>query len=193
MSETPTIDTLLRGVAIAIPVAVLASLLILLVRRRLKTRQRDSASGSPLQALSQAAPAAPPREATPREITKEAEAIRHRIESALAVGGNTTALAPLYLDLASCHAKLGNEEARLATLRSAAAYGMQHGPLAAHATARLELAEAAFRSGDLTSACEQWQLARTAYLEDGQLELHARIEERMRANGCPTDWVLTGF
>jgi len=57
----------------------------------------------------------------------------------------------------------------------------------------LELAEAAYLAGDLTTACEQWQLARTAYLEDGQMERHASIEKRMRANGCPTDWVLTDF
>jgi len=25
------------------------------------------------------------------------------------------------------------------------------------------------------------------------MERHASIEKRMRANGCPTDWVLTDF
>ena len=49
------------------------------------------------------------------------------------------------------------------------------------------------RNGDLTSACEQWQIARTAYLESGDTDQHARIEKRMRDNGCPTDWVLTDF
>jgi hypothetical protein len=36
-------------------------------------------------------------------------------------------------------------------------------------------------------------MARMAFLKDGQSERHASIEKRMRDNGCPTDWVLTGF
>ena len=104
-----------------------------------------------------------------------------------------TALAPLYLELARLHRAAGNETASLAALRSAAGLSAQHGPRAAHAEARLELAEAAFKSGDLTGACEQWQMARTALHEDGQKDAHARVEKRMRDNGCPTDWVLTDF
>jgi hypothetical protein len=57
----------------------------------------------------------------------------------------------------------------------------------------MQLAEAAYISGDLTSACEHWHLARGAYLASGQIEEHARVEKRMRDNGCPTDWVLTDF
>ena len=78
-------------------------------------------------------------------------------------------------------------------LRAAAGCGALHGPRSAHAEARLQLGEAAYATGDLASACEQWQLARTAFLADGQKEQHARVEKRMRDNGCPTDWVLTDF
>jgi hypothetical protein len=81
----------------------------------------------------------------------------------------------------------------MTALRSAAGYASLHGPLGCHAAARLQLAEAAYSAGDLTSACEQWQMARGAFLEDGQMDEHARIDRRMRDNGCPTDWVLTDF
>jgi hypothetical protein len=81
----------------------------------------------------------------------------------------------------------------MSALRSAAGYGSLHGPPSAHGAARLALGEAAHLAGDLTSACEQWQMARTAFLEGGDTEQHDRIEKRMRENGCPTDWVLTDF
>ena len=136
--------------------------------------------------------ATPADETPPRDFAKDARDIATRIEVAQAAG-NMQPLAGLYLELAFCHAELGDEASRMTALRSAAAYGSKHGPHASHAAARFELAEAAYRLGDLTTACEQWQLARTAYLEDGQMERHASIEKRMRANGCPTDWVLTDF
>ena len=120
------------------------------------------------------------------------ESVMGRIKSLMA-GGDRSGLAPLYLELASTHAQAGNEPARMTALRSAAGYGAQHGPKVAHAEARLALAEVAYAAGDLTSACEQWQLARTAFQEGGDAERYDAIDKRMRANGCPTDWVLTDF
>lgn len=115
-----------------------------------------------------------------------------RIEAALSQRA-LPELAPLYLDLARRQAAEGNLSARMASLRSAAGYGALHGPKATHAEVRLELAEAAYAGGDLTSACEQWQIARTAFQEAGLADAHARVERRMSENGCPTDWVLTDF
>ena len=49
------------------------------------------------------------------------------------------------------------------------------------------------KSGDLTTACEHWQIARGLYVElkkEGELE---QVEARMHDNGCPTDWVLNDF
>ena len=122
----------------------------------------------------------------------EREALQAQIDQVMKVQPNNT-LAPLFLEMARHHKAAGDEAAYLAALRSAAGLGAQHGPRAAHAEARLQLAEAAHKAGDLTGACEQWQMARDALYDDGQKEAHARVEQRMRDNGCPTDWVLTDF
>jgi tetratricopeptide (TPR) repeat protein len=193
VDDPMTINALVRDAALALPLAVLALLLILLVRRiRAKAAARRRDRVARVLDPSAAEVAAPSDETPPRDFAKDARDIATRIEAALAAG-NMKPLAGLYLELALCHAKLGDEASRMSALRSAAAHGAQHGPHASHAAARFELAEAAYRLDDLTTACEQWQLARTAYLEDGQMERHASIEKRMRANGCPTDWVLTDF
>lgn len=118
--------------------------------------------------------------------------LQSQINDVMRVQPNKT-LAPLFLEMARHHKAVGDEQAYLAALRSAAGLGAQHGPRAAHAEARLQLAEAAFDAGDLTGACEQWQMARDALRDDGQKDAHARVEQRMRDNGCPTDWVLTDF
>ena len=62
-----------------------------------------------------------------------------------------------------------------------------------HALSRLELADAALNAGDPITACEHWQMARMAFLDAGMKADGDRIDHRMRANGCPTDWVLTDF
>ena len=87
----------------------------------------------------------------------------------------------------------GEETAALNALRSAAGEAARHGPARVHAEARIELAEAAVRAGDPTSACEHWQMARMAFLEAGEKADGEKVDLRMRANGCPTDWVLTDF
>ncbi len=62
-----------------------------------------------------------------------------------------------------------------------------------HARARLELGDIAEAQGDLTTACEHWQLARSLF-EDERRTCDAGVcETRMARNGCPTDWVLTDF
>lgn len=104
-----------------------------------------------------------------------------------------SSLAPLHLALARAHMAAGRDAEALVALRSAAGLAALHGPRPVHAEARIELADAAYRTGDLISACEHWQLARTAYQDEGQADNAIRIEKRMRENGCPTDWVLTDF
>jgi hypothetical protein len=195
VGDQVTFETLVSVAVFAIPVVVFITLLILLWRRR----QRR---GGPLREAAQRLPSAGRQdmaggEATPSAgtgtiVVPDVRVTLRRIEVALA-NGDMAGLALLYLDLARGHERLGNEDARMAALRSAAGYGALHGPRAAHAEARLALAEAAYLAGDLTSACEQWQMARTAYLEAGLKDGYARVEKRMRDNGCPTDWVLTDF
>jgi hypothetical protein len=177
------IEMLLKNVIYAIPLALIATLLFLLLRRQAAKR--------PTQPFAQ--PEGPVVRAYLSELTADnVEVISKRIEAATAAN-DKTALAGLYLALARGYEKLGDDEARMSALRSAAGCGALHGPHALHAEARMQLAEAAYTAGDLTTACEQWHLARGAFLESGQMQEHARVEKRMRENGCPTDWVLTDF
>lgn len=145
----------------------------------------------PVAPVADPAPALPARD-EPTSPADQIAALQSQIDGVMKVQPNNT-LAPLFLEMARHHKAVGDEASYLAALRSAAGLAAQHGPRAAHAEARLQLAEAAFDAGDLTGACEQWQIARDALHDDGQKEAHARVEQRMRDNGCPTDWVLTDF
>ena len=62
-----------------------------------------------------------------------------------------------------------------------------------HARARVALGDLADADGDLTTACEHWQIARALFVELKQHSDHEAVEARMLRNGCPTDWVLTDF
>ncbi len=194
MGDQAPFEPLLSAAAFAIPVAVLLTLFALLLHRRLKRSSAKSSQASQLVS-GIAAPLSPVREDTAAELPpklEDVETLNKKIELALA-RGEKTSLSRLYCDLAAGHERLGNVEARMSALRSAAGYGALHGPGAAHAAARLALAEAAQRAGDLTTACEQWQMAKAAYQQAGDTDQQERVEKRMRDNGCPTDWVLTDF
>ena len=58
---------------------------------------------------------------------------------------------------------------------------------------RYYLAKINLGMGDLTLACEHWQIARELYEEVGNSEKTKEIEQQMRDNGCPTEWVLNAF
>lgn len=198
MGVPATYQTLLELIVLAIPAAVILTLIFLWRSSRRNRRGAVPASpgpaGEPVHAILQPSPdtTAPPVAQPPQKPLETPEAIAAKIDSAVA-RGEKTALAGLYLDLASAYARAGDQNAHMDALRSAAGNGALHGPHAAHAAARLALGEAAHEAGDLIGACEQWQLARTASLEGGDAAQHAMIEKRMRDNGCPTDWVLTDF
>lgn len=199
MEDKATFGSLLELVVLAVPAAVILTLVALWwsARRRQRRelpREAADVSSESFHAISQPTSGAvhpapePPRQA----VLESAETIIAKIESAME-RGEKTSLSALYFDLAAAYGRDGNNDARMTALRSAAGNGALYGPHLAHAAARLALGEAAQEAGDLTSACEQWQLARSAFLEGGHTEEHARIEKRMRDNGCPTDWVLTDF
>jgi hypothetical protein len=61
------------------------------------------------------------------------------------------------------------------------------------ADARLELGDLAQAGGDLTTACEHWQMARTLFSDLKRVSEAVDVEGRMERAGCPTDWVLTKF
>ena len=62
-----------------------------------------------------------------------------------------------------------------------------------HAAARLELGDLLGDEGDMTSACEHWQIARQIYWDAHAKDQLDDVDRRMMANGCPTDWVLNDF
>lgn len=62
-----------------------------------------------------------------------------------------------------------------------------------HAFARIELGDLAHHEGDLTTACEHWQIARQLFADLNRADEQKKVEDRMRCNGCPTDWVLNNF
>jgi hypothetical protein len=61
------------------------------------------------------------------------------------------------------------------------------------ATARLELGDLASAAGDMTTACEHWQMAKAAFVAQGRDAELDRVERKMDRAGCPTDWVLNEF
>lgn len=62
-----------------------------------------------------------------------------------------------------------------------------------HAQGRLELGDIAESLGDLTTACEHWQMARSLFTDVEEHQRSESAEQRMLKRGCPTDWVLTDF
>ena len=135
-----------------------------------------------------AAPAAQPEAAARLDSAALAAAVAEA-EAA----GQPDRLPGLYLSLARFHLQSGQtsdaEHLLLKSIRGAA-NGRHKG---VHAQSRLALGDLAHASGDPTTACEHWQIARALFHELKQPRDHEAAETRMLRNGCPTDWVLTDF
>jgi hypothetical protein len=138
-----------------------------------------------------APPAPPPEPDTPPAHARELElrAALSRAQSRGDEGAKTALLNELAGELiASGHTV---EASNL--LRDAIRISMRLGQREQHARARLELGDLAQRAGDLTTACEHWQLARGLFFDLGRARDLESCEERMQRHGCPTDWVLNDF
>jgi hypothetical protein len=200
VSEMLQSEALLRVIILIVPLLVLFVLLsVLMARKQAKRQHVLSAYAKPadVQRETIQETATPMNSMTPyvsaRALARdEIVAIERQIAEANASGKHNV-MAAMYLELAAQNRALGLDKEAQSALRSAAGIGAQHGPGSVHAAARIALAEAALENGDLTTACEQWQLARTAFQRDGNAAEADGIDKRMRANGCPTDWVLTDF
>ena len=228
-------EPLLRILLLAIPVAVLTTLLAVLWARRrrrktagsiyamhtrtmdddLHSNAQEDAPGCPAvvlvesgdagpadSALTSAAasaaqvdPAVMAGAAAPAPETPLARAPQDIIDeiSACEERNDNRKLGLLYLELALAYRAAMRASECLRALQNCAGLAAMHGPPEVHAQARVGLAEAAFEAGDLTGACEQWQMAKIIYHDSGAREAYASVDKRMRANGCPTDWVLTDF
>lgn len=104
------------------------------------------------------------------------------------------AVARLSLELARRSLADGQPDSSAAThLRRAIILASRLGDQETHAAARLELGDLVAGQGDMTTACEHWQIARQIFWDGGETEMLAEADRRMIANGCPTDWVLNDF
>jgi len=107
--------------------------------------------------------------------------------------GQHERLPGLYLSLAWCQLESGGSSDAAELLRKSirGSASPQHKEVLARA--RMALGDLAHASGDLTTACEHWQIARALFHELKQGRELEVVEMRMQRNGCPTDWVLTDF
>lgn len=87
----------------------------------------------------------------------------------------------------------GDENAAADSLRAAIIKATKARKPLLHASARLELGDIAHAEGDLTTACEHWQMARSMFEDEKRAQNASDCEKRMTRNGCPTDWVLNDF
>lgn len=107
--------------------------------------------------------------------------------------GDRGRLMQLYLELAFVEQEAGDTEAAKGSLRKLIMIASEAGDAVAHARGRLELGDIAQSQGDLTTACEHWQMARALFDQDARADESREANARMQAHGCPTDWVLTDF
>ena len=129
---------------------------------------------------------APPQPATPEIDWPE------RIRKAEAKA-DPVPVAEVYLAWGREEIARGSVASASEHLRTAIGFAAKGKAGALHAEARLELAELARSAGDLTTACEHWQLARALFHELQQRERVGDTERLMQRHGCPTDWVLNDF
>jgi hypothetical protein len=178
-------ETLAQHAGLAWALAGALAALVLLLVLGVRQRRRKRAAKARHAQEPRLARAAPPPALDAAALTTAV----HEAETR----GEREKLPGLYLSLAHCRIEAGRtvdaEDLLRKSIRGAAS--LEHKET--HARARLALGDLAQRSGDLTSACEHWQIARALFFELKQGRDHDAVETRMRRNGCPTDWVLTDF
>ncbi|MBU1212077.1 MAG: hypothetical protein KJ587_12475 [Alphaproteobacteria bacterium] len=103
------------------------------------------------------------------------------------------AAARTLLDEALGERAAGNDTAAAESLRAAIVLATRSADRTLHAAARLELGDIAQAQGDLQTACEHWQMARSLFEDERRAQDAAKCEKRMIKNRCPTDWVLNDF
>jgi hypothetical protein len=197
------LDGLYGSIALSLPLLALATLMIIAVRtigrrRRAAPPTLTGRYGVPVEKPRGAPPppAAGAEQVAAREVGPQAHLtareIARRITEAEARGAEAD-LAGLYLALARDRLDAGSASDAAALLLKSIRLAAKLGQKEVHAAARLELGDLAREQGDLTTACEHWQMARGLFYELKSARSLAGAEQRMRSNGCPTDWVLNDF
>lgn len=189
--------------ALLVPIVLL---LIVILRTRRPPEPRSEKATAVLRAIPSSD--TPPGEAAPREDASAAVAEERALEAepvaaesadwpelirAAEAENNQAALASLYLSFARDEIAAGRVDQAADHLRSSVRSAAKSRFAAIQAEARLELAELARAAGDLTTACEHWQIARALFHDLKQKAELGETENLMRKHGCPTDWVLNDF
>lgn len=175
---------------LAVAVVVAALLLTLIALALLLWRKRLRASGNATMAEPSAAAKPVVFVATPPVV--DSAALRAAIEEAEAEDASYR-LPGLYMSLAQCRLEEGETRAAADLLRKSIRAATSAGLKEAHARARVALGDIAQGSGDPSTACEHWQIARLIFHDLHQTRDYEAVDVRMRRNKCPTDWVLTDF
>ncbi len=146
-----------------------------------------SAPALPAQGDAPAAAEAKPKPPRPPSLAE----IENTLARAEAAGrDNDVALISLYL---ARRRKAEGVPDYIEGIRRCIRLAAQLGLKELHGEARLDLGDEARAAGDLTTACEHWQIARSLF-EDAKLPAKRdNAEARMKRFGCPTDWVLNDF
>lgn len=124
--------------------------------------------------------------------TTDLPAIEAEIADALAVR-DQQALGILYLRHGVLLKRQGEVVVAGDVIRKSVGIAMQRSDARLHALGRLELGDIAAARGDLTTACEHWQLAKKMFLDVRQRRDSDVADGRMVKHGCPSEWVLTEF
>lgn len=184
MTQSIEIGGLVATIALLLPLAVLATLIALVLTRR----RREAPPVREVTTTPAVAPAPVEVPAAADDLAGRASAVA-RAEAA----GEDKALPTLYIALGEGQSERGLAEDARRSLTQAVRIAARNGDKDTHAEARLKLGDLVQEAGDLTTACEHWQIARGLFHELKKAGPLAETEARMRRNGCPTDWVLNDF
>ena len=158
-----------------------------------KAASAPTASKPPVSPASAAPPVAPPPAAIEARPRLSIPQLRSQLHAAEVVFDNA-AIGRTSLDLARRMIEENSPGEDIERqLRRAIVAATQFGDTAIHASARLELGDRVASRGDMTTACEHWQIARQIYWDESSTADLAEADRRMIAAGCPTDWVLNDF
>jgi len=196
MMQGPEVTGLAAWIILLLPYALLAGAIMLALRsggRAGDPALADAARGrygAPLSPQQQP-PAPEPADGMRRE-GEAAGGFSSALERAEAEGDESK-VADLHLARAREKLAAGGVEEAADQLRKSIRVATRTGNKKVHAEARLELAEIARVGGDLTTACEHWQIARGIFSDLKHAKGRDKAETLMREHGCPTDWVLNDF
>jgi tetratricopeptide (TPR) repeat protein len=203
MTQGPEITGLAAWIFLLLPFAALAAAIALALRKPAVRGSGDQAGaprgryGAPLSTRQPPAHEPPSGPATDKKpAVQEGAHAPSDLERALkrAEGkGDESELAELHFAYAREKLAAGRVAEAADLLRKSIRVASRIGKKKVHAEARLELAEIARADGDLTTACEHWQIARGLFSELKQARELDKAETLMRQHGCPTDWILNDF